>query len=93
MLENIFKNLESNKDKQEPPKKAANFEDIMKEQSQTLSKPAKTQQKKDPNIFHFDYLDPSAKMPEAGKSSVAEVATFSFDEASKAKGGKKGNKK
>ena len=65
----------------------------MKEQSQTLSKPAKTQQKKDPNVIHFDYLDPSAKIPDADKSSVAEVATISFDEAAKAKGGKKGNKK
>jgi len=93
VLENIFKNLESNKEKQDPPKKAANFEDIMKEQAQSLTKSSKPQQKKDPNVIHFDYLDPHAKLPDAGKSSVAEVATVSFEENAKSKGGKKPSKK
>jgi len=34
-------------------------------------------------VIHFDYLNPSAKLPDTGKSSVAEVATVSFEENKK----------
>lgn len=32
----------------------------------------------------FNYLDPMAKLPDAGKSSVAEVATVVVEESKKA---------
>lgn len=85
MLENIFKDIAANQPKQEPVKQVTKFEEIMKEQ--TKSAQQKTQKagplKKDPNVIHFDYLDPSAKLPETGKSSVAEVANVVFEESKK----------
>lgn len=93
MLENIFKGMGANQDKQEPETKAANFEDIMKEQAQSVTKKQQKvgPQKKDPNVIHFDYLNPSAKLPDSGKASVAEVATVVFEESKK--GGKKPTQK
>lgn len=79
-LENIFKDLTANQGKQEAPKKIANFEDILKEQSQPKTKQKPVNQKKDPNVLHFDYLDPVAKLQDAGKSSISEVASVSFEE-------------
>ena len=90
MLENIFGGLQK-QPVEEKPKVAANFEDIMKEDASTAKKRQNQQNvnnglaRKDPNVIHFDYLNPQAKLPNAGKASVAEVASVSFEETKKGK--------